>query len=486
MARALSKLATESPGQLEPGSLVDGYRVERVLSVDAANRVLVEAQSPKGNRVAIRLLGVAAADAKQRQGVLSLVRLRASIEHPHLVGLLGAGEHEGRLYLVNDLATTRTLADRLSDGPLPPDDAIRVVAGVSGALAAASRKGLHHSELSPHAIFLADGRPTHALLTDFGIGRTRSRPPDLRLTVEGADYLPPEEIRGEALAPQSNSYSLACILFECLGGTPPYPYERPLLTLHAHLVEPPPRLSERNSELPPELDYVFARAMAKEPDRRFDSAELVQAAAQALGVEAKIPEGVEPRTEKAPTRAKSPARRPARAATPRRRRGSTRRPVVALAAAALVASAVSGFALGGPGSSGEATSAAPAQPRPDAALLAQARYVRGLSPVIDRLSERRADARRRLRRARRPESQAQAARALAGAYADARKALDGEPPESLEGARLDAQLRSAERAYRRLGAAALGDNRRAWRSASRKAIEHERRLERSLNTLTSA
>jgi hypothetical protein len=109
-----------------------------------------------------------------------------------------------------------------------------------------------------------------------------------------------------------------------------------------------------------------------------------------------------------------------------------------------------------------------------------------VSPVIDRLSARRTAARRKLRRARRPEHQAEAARALVGAYADARRRLSADPPASLDGARLRDQLRSAERAYRRLVAAARADNPRAWRAASKAAVEHERGVERSLRTLTTA
>jgi hypothetical protein len=126
------------------------------------------------------------------------------------------------------------------------------------------------------------------------------------------------------------------------------------------------------------------------------------------------------------------------------------------------------------------------QPQDNSAKLARAAYVRSVSPVIDRLSARRADARRRLRRARRPGHQAEAARALVNAYADARRAISADASSSAERAGLLAQLSSAERAYRRLAVAARNENERAWRSASRAAVENERRFERSLVTLTSA
>ena len=316
MTRARSKLALESPAPLEPGAMVDGFRVERVLSVGTGHAVLVQALAPGGSRVAIKLLDHMASDSEQWRQAIRMARTRAAIDHPHLVRLLKVGEHDGRLYVVSELRGTTRLADRLSQGPFETGDALRVVAGVAGALDAAAREQLVHGELTSQAILLDDNAPAHALLTDFGIGRERVPPQRLRIDVEGADYRSPEEIRGGPLTPECNAYSLACVLFECLTGSPPYPYERPVLTLHAHLVEPPPRPSQLRSELPAELDDVFARAMAKQPDQRLGASGLVRAAAQALGEEVEIPAGAAREAEK------RPARRPKRVAIPARPRRS--------------------------------------------------------------------------------------------------------------------------------------------------------------------
>lgn len=565
MARGRSKSSNEAPAQLEPGSLVDGYRVERVLSVGTNHCELVQAVAPDGARVALKVLSERP-EADDLELALRVARRRASIDHPHLLKLLKAGEHDGRLYLVSELHATKSLADRLGEGPMAAGQALPLAAGVAGALGAAAVARLVHAELSPQSILIAEDDPTHALLSDFGIGREPSRPEALRMNLDGVDYRSPEELRGGPPKPESNAYSLACVLFECLTGSPPFHYDRPVLTLHAHLVEPPPRPSARCTHLPGELDEVFVRAMAKEPGQRLGSAALVTSAARVLGVDVEIPAGApaapareprsvapaprkrpaaraskparvkkpsraERRARKAqraraerparaeqpvraeknvpapkPTRTRKPARaaKPARTARPahatkrirnekpprtRSRRGSTRsRPALVVALLALAVSAVAGYSLG---TSGPAAEPAPASstpsPRPDdSAQLAQAEYVRSVSPVIDRLSSRRAGARRRLRQARLPGSQAAAARALASAYADAARAMSGAASTTPEGNRLRAQLRSAERAYRRLAAAARTGNDRAWRSASRAAVEHERRFERSLLTLTTA
>lgn len=98
-------------------------------------------------------------------------------------------------------------------------------------------------------------------------------------------YMSPEEIREELLVPQSNVYALACILVECLTGSPPYASEHRLGVAYAHILQPPPRLTERRPDLPPAIDGVLATAMAKDPDDRlYSPSELVRAAAEALGL----------------------------------------------------------------------------------------------------------------------------------------------------------------------------------------------------------
>src|SRR5215207_1017814 len=321
MARARSELAVRSPGQLEPGALVDVFRVERVLSVEAGDCTLCQVTAPDGEKLALKLLGDSASQPEAMQGAIRMTRARASTSHPNLIPLVKAGEHQGRLYIVSELPGTRTLADRLDDGPLDPEDALRVAAGVAGGLEAAAAQGLVHAELTPQSVLLGDEKPMEALLTDFGIGRTRPRPQKLRVDVEGVDYRSPEEIKGAPPTPESNSYSLACVLFECLTGMPPYPYERPLLTLQAQLVEPPPRPSSLRGDLPAQLDDVFARAMTKEPDRRPTPSTIVREAADVLGLTVEVPLIAAPPAEK---RRSLLPKRIVHAPTRRRTRGKQR------------------------------------------------------------------------------------------------------------------------------------------------------------------
>jgi hypothetical protein len=461
--------------RVRSGTLVDGFRVERVIATDPDLHTIVEAGTPDGERVTVTLLSPAiAADRELRRSVLRRARLRASIEHPHLAPLRDPCEGRKGLYLVSGVAGAKTLADRLRDGPLEPAEAMRILGQVAGALETAEARGLLHRDLTPKAIVLRDGPPADALLTDFGVAMPPARGCELRSGAEGADYRSPEEVRGEPLEPESNVYSLTCILVECLSGATPYPYELPLLTLHAHVVEPPPRVSERSPDLPLALDEVVAKGMSKNPRERYGSpAQLIRAAGQALGTEPAIPVVAVPKEER---------NRRAPAKAPRRLVPGARRTTVWVGLA-LLASAISGFATASVDTSDPARPAPTVRSPAPADGVQRAAYVEGVSRSVERLRTRRAAARQRLRKARRPAGQAAAARALSGAYRDARLALPAAPAGMSGQAPLARGLRQAERAYREMAAAARGADRRAWLAARGEALRRERALQDTLRTV---
>jgi Protein kinase domain len=450
-----------------------GYRVERVLSTRLGIDTVVQALDPDGNRVAITLLDPAVADNPHlRRHVLRLARTRASIRHPNVLPALGPDEVEERIGLVSALAGPCTLADRLAQGPLDPGDAVSILCQVAGALETAATSGLVHRDLAPRSIVFGEGDSDRVFLGDFGITVPPLPGCELVDAAEGIDYCSPEEVRGESLEPESNVYSLACLLVECLTGAPPYSYDRPLLTLHAHVVEPPPRVSERRPELPAALDAVIAKAMAKDPRERFRSpGRLMRAVAEALGMKATVPVLVRERTPEARV-----TERPRPVARPRRRR-----PRVGIAVV-LPAVAACGLALGLIDWSASPASAppldrarAPAPEQPQRA--AQAKAVR---EAVEDLAVRRVALRRKLRDARRPPGQAASARALADAYRKARRALPASSRAVPDAARIRAGLRETEGGYRRLATTARAQDRRAWRLARRETLRREALLERVL------
>jgi hypothetical protein len=453
-----------------------GYRVERVLSTRLGIHTVVQAIGPDGGRVAITLLDPAVADNPHlRRHVLRLARTRASIRHPNVLPLLGPHEVEDRIGLVSTLAGPCTLADRLAQGPLDPGEAVSILCQVAGALETAAAGGLVHRDLAPRSIIFGDGDSDRVFLGDFGITVPPLPGCELVDAAEGIDYSSPEEVRGERLEPESNVYSLACLLVECLTGAPPYPYDRPLLTLHAHVVEQPPRVTERRPELPAALDEVIARAMAKDPRKRYRSpGRLMRAVAEALEVEATVPVLV-------PERVQEDARvTPRPRSVPRPRRRSARLgigvvvPVVALCG--LAVGMVDWSAPPATGPPPDRASAAAAE----AERAERAEHVSTVGDAVDRLAARRLALRRELRAVRRPAGQAASARALADAYGKTGDTLArsaGTLPATVPMRRA---LRETEGAYRRLASTARARDRGAWRRARRETRRREAQLERVL------
>jgi streptogramin lyase len=163
-----------------------------------------------------------------------------------------------------------------------------VIAGqVAEALDAAHQRGLVHRDVKPSNVLLdQQGDRDHAYLADFGLTHSPATagPADGQF-MGTVDYVAPEQIRGDVVDGRADQYALGCLLFECLTGSLPFRDRSEVAAIFAHLEEAPPVASERHDALPPAVDAVLVRAMAKEPAQRFDSCrELVAAAHDALGL----------------------------------------------------------------------------------------------------------------------------------------------------------------------------------------------------------
>jgi Protein kinase domain len=304
--------ATES--SIPVGTVIDGYRVERIIAVREGLHTLADATGPSGQRVTLKLLADPLEGKDLRRRAAKLARVQASVAHAHVLSIVDDGKSREHFCLSGAPANAVTLADRLREGPLEVKEAVTLLSQLAGALETARRRGLVHRSLSPAAVIVTADEPRRALLTDFGIAVPDGAGCARGEAVEDADYRSPEEIRGEPPTPESTVYSLGCILVTCLTGAPPYPYYRPLLAVHAHLVEAPPRVSERNPALPHELDEVVAKALAKDPEERYGSpVALMRAVQRTVGMVAPIPG---PSAAKRPEAAK-PQKRVAPAPRPR-------------------------------------------------------------------------------------------------------------------------------------------------------------------------
>ena len=199
-------------------------------------------------------------------------RMTASIEHPNVVPVYGAGEEDGHLYLVMRFVPGTDLHHLLGqEGRLAPARAASIVAQVADALDAAHAAGLVHRDVKPANILINN---EHAYLSDFGI--TRVQASDTRITDSGnwigtVDFMAPEHLRGEPTDARADVYALGCVLFTALTGTPPFRRATVPVTITAHLHDPPPRPSE-TAGVPTAFDAVIARALAKAPEDRYPSA----------------------------------------------------------------------------------------------------------------------------------------------------------------------------------------------------------------------
>src|SRR5690348_12258271 len=271
------------------GTVLAGFRVESLLGEGAMGRVYLAEETATGRRVALKVLAAELArDERFRRRFLRETELAARLDHPHVVATLGSGAEDATLYLAMEYVDGSDLRKLLrQEAPLEPERALELVEQVASALDAAHAAGLVHRDVKPGNILVAmtpDGE--QAYVCDFGLARHVSSASSLTMDrgfVGTIDYVSPEQIETGEVDSRADVYSLGCLLYECLAGVAPFERESELSVLFAHLNDPPPRLTDARPDLPDEFDAMFATALAKSPDERYQTcAELVRAARAAL------------------------------------------------------------------------------------------------------------------------------------------------------------------------------------------------------------
>ena len=267
-----------APGGFAAGSQMAGYRLEEQIG-RGGMAVVFRAHDPRlDRRVALKILAPELArDDAFRQRFIRESRAAAAVDHPHIIPVFEAGEAGGVLFIAMRYVQggdVRTLLD--THGTLPPARVVSIVTQVASALDAAHSYGLVHRDVKPANMLLdstaGSARADHVYLSDFGLSKQSLSSSGLTGTGQflgTLDYVAPEQIEGRPVDGRTDLYALAGSTFEMLGGAPPFKRDQGLAVLWAQISEPPPPLTARRPDLPPAVDEVMAKALAKAPDDRY-------------------------------------------------------------------------------------------------------------------------------------------------------------------------------------------------------------------------
>jgi serine/threonine-protein kinase len=200
-------------------------------------------------------------------------RAIAQLQHHNILPIYDYGEQDGLLYLVLQYIENGTTLGDILGRPIEPVAALRLTARLLDALAYAHQRGIIHRDIKPANILMPS--PTWPMLADFGIAKLLND--DLRLTQAGmivgtAAYMAPEQAEGRPIDSRTDLYAVGVVLYEMLTGRVPFDATTPVAVLMKHAYEPPPPPRSLNPDLPPAAEAVLLRALAKDPDARYQSA----------------------------------------------------------------------------------------------------------------------------------------------------------------------------------------------------------------------
>ena len=243
-------------------------------------KVFLGTDTVLGRTVAVKVLAPQFADD---EGFVMRFRREAqaaaSIGHPHIVSVFDTGSDDGVHFIVMEYVEGRTLAEILAGGGrILPDRAIDIAMDVCRALEAAHAQGVIHRDIKPGNIML--NPRGEVKVTDFGIARVTTTADTVAQTAAilgTASYLSPEQAQGQPVDGRSDIYSLGCVLYEMVTGRPPFLGDSPVAVASKQVLEQPTPPSRLNPDVTADLDAVILRALAKNPENRYQSAEEMHA-----------------------------------------------------------------------------------------------------------------------------------------------------------------------------------------------------------------
>jgi serine/threonine-protein kinase len=257
-------------------ALAGRYAIEREIARGGMATVYLARDLRHDRRVAVKVMRDEVAAAVGAERFLEEIRVTALLQHPHILPLFDSGSQGALLWYVMPFVEGETLRARLTrEGRLPLDESVRIACEVAEALEHAHAHGIVHRDVKPENVLLQDG---HAIVADFGIALALENAGGERLTRTGLTlgtphYMSPEQAAGErALDARVDIYALGAVLHEMLAGEAPFAASSRQVVLQRLLLEPPPTVLARRTDVPPSLDAAIRRALAKRPNERFPSA----------------------------------------------------------------------------------------------------------------------------------------------------------------------------------------------------------------------
>ena len=257
-------------------ALAASYRIERELGAGGMAKVYLARDLRHDREVAIKVLLPEIAAALSHERFLQEIQIAAQLQHPLILPLFDSGQADGLYYYVMPRIVGESLRQRLErEKTIPVEEAVQIAREVAEALHHAHEMGVVHRDIKPENIMLSGG---HSLVADFGIARALGPSTAPRLTSTGIMvgtpyYMSPEQAVGDPnLDGRSDVYSLGCVLWEMLIGTPPYTGASLYAIVSGHVAGASPTLSTKGKTLSPGLRATLESALAKDPAQRFASA----------------------------------------------------------------------------------------------------------------------------------------------------------------------------------------------------------------------
>lgn len=260
---------------LSAGQLFASYRIVRNLGVGGMGEVYLAAHPRLPREDALKVLPTELTnDATFRARFIREADLASQLDHSSIVSVYDRGEFDGQLWIAMKYIPGSDCDAMLRDSGVPePKTVAEIVTAVADALDYAHEHGMLHRDVKPANILVDDSSSRRKVyLTDFGIARTITNDTALtaaNLTVGSIRYCSPEQLRGSHLDGRSDQYALACTAFRLLTGRAPFPMDTPTSIINAHLSTPAPKATTVLPTLAPAVDTVLARAMEKDPARRY-------------------------------------------------------------------------------------------------------------------------------------------------------------------------------------------------------------------------